>query len=91
MKNRCFLKRMRLSYFDESRLSLFLELFYQGIVGFFELGGRFFAAKVEEDFESGISVAVEELKGQRFVLVEMTGLAEGEDGIQFPAADVHIE
>ena len=54
---------MRLSCFDESRLSLFLELFYQGVVSSFELGGRFFATKVEEDFESGISAAVEELKG----------------------------
>ena len=25
------------------------------------------------------------------MLVEMTGLTEGEDGFQFPAADVHIE
>jgi hypothetical protein len=42
-------------------------------------------AKIEEDFEGSIASIVEELKAERFVLIEMAGLAEREHGGQFLA------
>jgi hypothetical protein len=61
------------------------------MIGFYKFGRWLLAAEVEKDFERGGPAPIEELEAERLVPIEMAGLAEGKDRIQFPTADVHIK
>ena len=61
------------------------------MIGFHKVGRWLFAAEIEEDFERGGPAPIEELEAERLVPIEMAGLTEGKDRIQFPTADVYIK
>ena len=67
------------------------KLFDQLVICFAQFRSWLLPSEIEEDFESCVTPLIEQLEAQRFMLIQVTRLAESKYRSQLPTADVHIE